>query len=93
MRSLSSRANGQIYIKVDLLEVFFYYQSMDNQNIAKENQKNSILEVPAQVFEKFLSELESTDVPKDVITRLRKTILEEGKLKQDAIQKAIFSED
>lgn len=66
---------------------------MDNQDLTKENQKNSILEVPTQVFEEFLSQLESTDVSKDITTRLRKTILEDGKLNQDAIQKAIFTED
>lgn len=66
---------------------------MDNKDLKKSGQDNSILEVPAQVFEEFLLQLESADVPKDVTARLRKTILEEGKLNQDAIQKAIFPED
>lgn len=66
---------------------------MDNRDSKKIGQDNSILEVPRQVFEEFLLQLETTDVPNDVTARLRKTIIEEGKLNQGAIQKAIFPKD
>ena len=66
---------------------------MDDKESTPEKMKDSALEVPRQVFEEFLSQLGDIDVPKDVITRLRKVILEEAKINQETLWEAIFPEN
>lgn len=48
--------------------------------------------IPKQVFEEFLTQLESSGAPKHVIVELRAAILEKGDLSETAIQAALFAE-
>ena len=54
--------------------------------------ENSILEVPGQISEEFLSQLDKSEVPKDIISRLRKVVLEEKRLTYNAVREAILPE-
>lgn len=55
--------------------------------------KNARHDVPSQVFENFLTELEVAGTAPHVVACLRKTILEDGVLTEDALKEAIFSEE
>jgi len=50
-------------------------------------------EVPAQVFAKFLDVLSATDIPTEVVDRLRKTLLDDRVLTDRALRAAVLSED
>jgi hypothetical protein len=50
-------------------------------------------DVPAQVFEEFLTELASEGLPQDLIVRLRKTLLVEKSFNDRALRTAIVSEE
>ncbi len=59
-----------------------------------ESKKEKIhMDVPTNVFEAFLSQLEKAEAPTDVVERLRKTILQEKDLSDRAIRAALFFED
>lgn len=49
--------------------------------------------VPKQVFEQFLTALEAKAVSADVISRLRKTLLEQGNVSVAAIDEALFPDN
>lgn len=49
--------------------------------------------VPKQVFEQFLTALEARAVSADVISRLRKTLLEQGNISTAAIEAALFPDN
>jgi hypothetical protein len=59
----------------------------------EEEAKDEVVEVPVQVFKEFLAELEKSDIPKDVVSRLNKVILEEGKINHVLIKDAILPDD
>jgi hypothetical protein len=50
-------------------------------------------DIPAQVFEKFLGTLAATDTPQDVVSRLRKTLLEDKSFTERALREAVFGEE
>ena len=47
-------------------------------------------EVPAQIFEGFLTRLEKAETPTDVVERLRATIMHEKDLSEKAIRAALW---
>lgn len=54
---------------------------------------NKILNVPQQVFEQFLKELETQKVSEEVIVRLRKTLVDNEQISVEALKMALFSND
>jgi hypothetical protein len=60
--------------------------------MTEENNKK-IINVPQQVFNQFLKELYTQKVPEEVITRLRKTLLETEQISVDKLKTALFSND
>ena len=50
-------------------------------------------EVPALIFEQFLTGLEKAKMPSDLIERLRTTIIVQNDLSDGAIKTALFPED
>lgn len=50
-------------------------------------------DVPIQIFQKFLAELEANGVSAEVVARLRKTLLEEQKLTQNALRAAVIGDE
>ena len=50
-------------------------------------------DIPAQVFEKFLRDLAATDTPSDVVSRLRKALLEDKSFTERALREAVFGEE
>jgi hypothetical protein len=50
-------------------------------------------DVPAQVFEKFLEVLGSTGASAELVTRLRKTLLENKSFNDRALKAAVLGED
>ena len=58
---------------------------MDVQN------QETMSEVPKRVCEKFMEELGLTDIPKNTIENLNKTLLKEKNLTENAIRKALLS--
>ena len=61
--------------------------------MANHGQKTAIADIPSQVCEAFVSALESTDVSKAVVARLRKTLLDDQNSSETAIRTALFSTD
>lgn len=55
-----------------------------------DDKKNKLQDVPKQIFDGFLKELEKTDVSADVIDRL-KTSIDEDNLSEVDMKKAMFS--
>lgn len=49
--------------------------------------------VPQQVFEQFLKELGTQKVPKEVIARLRKNLVENEQISVEALRESLFSND
>lgn len=56
-------------------------------------ENNKIISVPQQVVGQFLEELKKQNVPEEVVNRLRKTIIEDGKFSVEALKVALFSND
>ena len=54
---------------------------------------DKITSVPQQVVGQFLKELKNQNVPEEVVNRLRKTIIEDGKFSVDALKVALFPND
>jgi|GEM_PF-4639069 len=52
-------------------------------------EKTSLPEVPKQIFAKFLDELSATDIPAELLGRLRKTILEDQTITEAAVKAAL----
>jgi len=50
-------------------------------------------EVPTQVFERFLEALSATDIPAEVVARLRKTLVEDKTFTDRALKAAVLSEE
>lgn len=50
-------------------------------------------DVPTQVFEGFLAALEKEGVSQEIVTRLKKTLIEEGKFGDKNLKAAIFPEE
>jgi hypothetical protein len=50
-------------------------------------------DVPAQIFEKFLEDLEEASVPLELVARLRKALIEEKTFTERALKMAIFTEE
>jgi hypothetical protein len=51
------------------------------------------VDVPTQIFQKFLAELEANGVSAEVVARLRKTLLEEEKLTHNALRAAVIGDE
>ena len=51
------------------------------------------VDIPTQIFESFLSELESTGASSEMIGRLRKTLLEDCILTEGALKTAVLGEE
>ena len=54
---------------------------------------NKIMSVPQQVFDKFLAELVKKKVPEEVIARLRKNLVDDGKVSIETLEAALFPND
>lgn len=52
-------------------------------------ESNAAPEVPRQVFEKFLDELQQADLPEKTVERLRKVLLEQPDFTEAAIAAAL----
>jgi len=50
-------------------------------------------DIPAQVFEKFLQALGGTGASAELVTRLRKTLLEDKSFNDRALRTAVLGED
>ena len=50
-------------------------------------------DVPAQVFEKFIQTLEEAALSAELITRFRKTLLEDQAFTERALKDAVFGEE
>jgi hypothetical protein len=50
-------------------------------------------EIPKDIFEKFLAGLAESDVPREVVERLRQTIADQSDLSEKAIKTALFQSD
>lgn len=50
-------------------------------------------DVPAQVFEQFLQALGGTGVSSELVTRLRKTLLEDKTFTERALKEAVLGEE
>ncbi len=50
-------------------------------------------DVPTQVFEKFLEDLESAAVSTELVARLRKVLLEDKTFTERALKEAIIAEE
>jgi hypothetical protein len=50
-------------------------------------------DVPAQVFERFLRDLSEAGLPPDMISRLRRTLIEERSFSDRALRAALLSEE
>jgi hypothetical protein len=53
---------------------------------------NVIKDIPQKIFERFLEELKSAEVPLDVIEHLENVILTEDNPSEQTIKKALFSD-
>ena len=51
------------------------------------------VDIPARVFEKYLQVLVETKVSPEVISRLRKTLLEDKTFTERALKDAVFGEE
>lgn len=49
--------------------------------------------VPEQVFEQFIEALQEAGVPKELVGRLRKTLIEDRIFTESAMKAAIFGEE
>lgn len=58
-----------------------------------DEKNNKITSVPQQVFNQFLKELEAQKIPEEVISRLRKTLLEDRQISVDKLKTALFSNE
>lgn len=54
---------------------------------------NLVTGVPKQIFVQLLKKLEEEKIPADVITRLNKTLIEQGDVSETAIKTALFSDN
>jgi hypothetical protein len=52
-----------------------------------------VSDVPAQIFEAFLKALPEAQIPEEIVSRLRKTLLEEIDLSDKALKCAIAPEE
>src|SRR3989304_2722914 len=50
-------------------------------------------DVPAQIFEKFLEDLEEVSVPVELVARLRKALIEEKSFTERALKRGGFAEE
>ncbi len=50
-------------------------------------------DVPAQVFERFLRALEGASAPAELVTRLRKALLEDKTFTERALKEAVLGEE
>jgi hypothetical protein len=57
--------------------------------MAEKIEKTLLPEVPKQIFAKFLDELGATDIPVELVGRLRKTILEDQVITEGAVKAAL----
>lgn len=58
-----------------------------------EESESHLSELSTEVFEKFLATLEQLELPEEVRTRLRNTLLVDGKLTDTALRAAIFGDE
>ncbi len=57
-----------------------------------EKTDNKIISVPQQVFDQFLKELGTQKVSEEVIGRLKKTLMDEGRVSVEVLKAALFSD-
>ena len=50
-------------------------------------------DVPAQVFNQFLADLAAANLPAEVVTRLRETLVEDRAFTESALRKAVLGEE
>jgi hypothetical protein len=53
---------------------------------------HAVVDVPSRVFQEFVQALEAEGVSKDVVARLRQTLLVENSLSDKALREALFPE-
>ncbi len=54
---------------------------------------NKIMNVPQQIFDQFLQELEKQKVAEEVLVRLRKTLIDNKQISVEALKTALFFDD
>lgn len=54
--------------------------------------KQDTSDIPLKIFNQFIEELRTSDIPEIVIEGLNKTIVENGDLTENAIRKALTAE-
>lgn len=57
------------------------------------NESNHQSDVPDEVFARFLEVLAKAEMPADVISRLRQTLLVDHKFSDTALKTAVFGEE
>lgn len=58
-----------------------------------QEKKEEMKSLPQQVFEQFLEELKSQEVPEEMVKRLRKTLIENKQTTVDSVKAALFFTD
>lgn len=58
-----------------------------------ENQTDNLIDVPAQIFKKFLIEMGEQDIPTDLVNRMRRTLLEDKNFTDAALNDAVLLEE
>jgi hypothetical protein len=61
--------------------------------MANAPEEKKLSDVPTQVFEEFLTAAAATDLPVEVVTRLRRALLEEKVFTEPALRAALFGEE
>jgi hypothetical protein len=60
--------------------------------MAKENPTSSVISVPQEAIEQFISALETKGISKSTVLRLKQTLLEEEDYTEDKIKNALFTQ-
>lgn len=57
-----------------------------------ESQTDNLTDVPAQIFQKFLQALSDKNVPPELVSRLRKTLVEDEIFTDAALSEAVLDQ-
>lgn len=61
--------------------------------MANEPVNSNFGDVPDQVFEQFLKEMEKAELPRELVDRFRKTLLRDRIVNDKGLKAALFGED
>ena len=57
-----------------------------------ESQTDSLKDVPVQIFQKFIQALSDKDLPPELVSRLRKTLIEDEIFTDAALSEAVLDQ-